>query len=330
MSSRERASFENPFLRLLYRSLSGQFDVKWFDWKTALLGNWNLLHLHWPEQIFRPSRRGLSVPVKYAFAWLFLLRIWWTRPAIVWTVHNNEPHESGGLLERRFLALLAGFVDKRVYMAPDAARSSEHSVIPHGVYEQSIPSEPPTIVTGRILFAGLIRPYKGVEELIAAFGGLTTVDVSLRLVGKPHTPEYGRAIASLCNQDARASCSLRFLPDAQLVVEVLESEIVVLPYRRMGNSGVLFFALGLNRPVLAPRSPTTEWLQACVGTEFIYLYDGVLNHAILDSALAWARSERPSAPDLSQFQWTRIGDQYSDVFRCALDQSKARSRGPAE
>ncbi|MBM4496700.1 hypothetical protein GS426_16765 [Rhodococcus hoagii] len=50
---------------------------------------------------------------------------------------------------------------------------------------------------GRLLNFGLIRPYKGVEELIDIVEKAPTSDVTLRIVGKPMTDELRQTIEAV-------------------------------------------------------------------------------------------------------------------------------------
>ena len=77
-----------------------------------------------------------------------------------------------------------------------------------------------------------------------------------------------------------------------LAREILESELVVLPFVEMTNSSSMILALSLDRPVLVPRLPVTEELAAEVGPGWVLIYDGELDAAALAGALAARREPR--------------------------------------
>ena len=58
--------------------------------------------------------------------------------------------------------------------------------------------------------------------------------------------------------------------------EVSESELVVLPYHQMHNSGSVLAALSLDRSVLVPDSEFNRSLAEEVGPGWVVTYDGDL------------------------------------------------------
>ncbi|MBM4515638.1 hypothetical protein GS432_01345 [Rhodococcus hoagii] len=66
------------------------------------------------------------------------------------------------------------------------------------------------------------------------------------------TDELRQTIEAVSQRCERVSSALGFAPDADLVREISMSEMVVLPYRFMHNSGAVLLALSLDRPVLVP------------------------------------------------------------------------------
>ena len=96
-----------------------------------------------------------------------------------------------------------------------------------------------------VLCFGLMRPYKGIDVLLDAWGqGIDGAE--LWLVGMPRMD-----IAAL---RARAPRSVRwvarYVDDAQLAACFRRAELVVLPYREAEQSGVLFTALAFGTPLL--------------------------------------------------------------------------------
>src|SRR5262249_55929097 len=105
-----------------------------------------------------------------------------------------------------------------------------------------------------VLFAGLIEPYKGLADLIAAFGPLAARRPAARLVvaGKPNEPfePYCRQLRALGLLD-RSVLDLRFLPEAELAAYLCAADVVALPYRETTASGLLFAARRFGCPVVA-------------------------------------------------------------------------------
>jgi glycosyltransferase involved in cell wall biosynthesis len=121
-------------------------------------------------------------------------------------------------------------------------------VIPHGAFAHlaELPSGPPPFQTDKrvVLFFGLLRPYKGIDVLLDAWREID--DAELWIVGMPRMD-----ISAL---RARAPASVRFqtrfLDDSELPAYFRRADLVVLPYREIEQSGVLFTALAFGKPLL--------------------------------------------------------------------------------
>ncbi len=121
-------------------------------------------------------------------------------------------------------------------------------VIAHGAFAHlsELPVPPPPFSTDKpvVLFFGLLRPYKGLDVLLEAWRGID--DAELWIVGMPRMD-----ISSL---RSRAPASVRFVPrfvaDAELPAYFARADLVVLPYREIEQSGVLFTALAFGKPLL--------------------------------------------------------------------------------
>lgn len=310
----------NPYLVQLVDSLPPSVVVQHFTWRQAILGSYDVFHLHWPEVRLRGTTPLRSLGRGVLFL-LLLLRIRAQGLAVVRTLHNVAPHEPPTVPQ----ALLLGLCDRWTTLtirlsdhvtAPIGLRSVR---IPHGHYRDWFRSfDVPEPVPGRLLHFGLVRRYKGVESLLAAFTGLADPSWSLRVVGKQIDPAVGDAIARAVGPDPRVSAADGYVDDAQLAAEIGESELVVLPAAGTGNSGSLLLALSLGRPVLVPRTPSTEALGAEVGDGWVRTYDGTLTAPVLAAALAQLRSAPPTgSPDLDAREWSSIGVEHALAYRDA-------------
>jgi hypothetical protein len=82
---------------------------------------------------------------------------------------------------------------------------------------------------------------------------------------------------------------------------------VVLPYRKILNSGAALHALARNKPVLAPRTGSLPELQQEVGEEWVRLFDGEIAREHIEAFLAALPLLTAPRPDLSAFEWTKVG-----------------------
>ena len=297
-----------------------EVEVLFFSWWRALLGRYDVLHVHWPELLVRDRRRIARLAKRRALDAL-LIRLRLLRVPIVWTAHNLEPHEPGPPAEQRSLERFHRAVTLVIRLNPTTQVDGPQPVVTilHGHYRaQFAEYEHPPTEPGRLLYFGIIRPYKGVDRLLDAFRALADPDVSLRVVGHPHAGQR-EIVEAATDVDPRITADLRFVEDAQLAEEFGRSEVVVLPYREnMHNSGVVLVALSLDRPVLVPRSPTNEALAAEVGPGWIVQYDGELGPQTLTAALAEVRA-RPglAGPRLEDRDWDVVGARHHDAYRRA-------------
>ena len=127
------------------------------------------------------------------------------------------------------------------------------AVIPHGAFEhltrvageQPLPEPLACVEKPVVLSFGLIRPYKGLDVLLDAWRE-ADLDAELWIVGMPRMD-----IAAL---RAAAPTSVRWIPrfvaDEHVAAYFRRADLVVLPYREIDQSGVLFTALAFGAPLV--------------------------------------------------------------------------------
>lgn len=110
-----------------------------------------------------------------------------------------------------------------------------------------------------ILFFGRIRPYKGIEHLLAAFQLLTSNNQAIyRLIiaGEPkkgsedYLHEIKQTIKNQFIQD-QVILRIQFIPDNDMELYLKAADVLVLPYKDIFQSGVLFLAYSYGLPVVA-------------------------------------------------------------------------------
>ena len=127
------------------------------------------------------------------------------------------------------------------------------SVIAHGAFdhltrvpdEKALPAKLAAVTKPVVLCFGLIRPYKGIDVLLDAWRAAAP-DAELWIVGMPRMD-----IAPLL---AATPPSVRWVPrfvaDDELAAYFRRADLVVLPYREIDQSGVLFTALAFGAPLV--------------------------------------------------------------------------------
>jgi glycosyltransferase involved in cell wall biosynthesis len=269
----------NPYVQLLAEGLRQPelgLDVRLEDnlsvgWVWAQRCAIDVLHLHWLELFFTFPSLGRSLK-----RWIsVMLGLWLARKSgvrLVYTLHNLEQHEGRRpRLTRWGLRLMLRLADAiHVHDAETAAvlarewrRARGVHVIAHGNYVGAYPN---TLTRAQAraqlglsddafvyLSLGRVRPYKGLDELIAAFGRLPVADATLLIAGEVQDPGYERVLQQLAAADRRVQLALAFVPEKALQVYLNACDVAVLPYRHVTTSGAAHLAFSFEVPIVAPR-----------------------------------------------------------------------------
>jgi glycosyltransferase involved in cell wall biosynthesis len=212
-----------------YRRLAASADVVHFQWVDVQQLDGPLLG--------RALRHGGSTP-------------------LVLTAHDVLPREprpgqtrAQRRLYERFDALVVHSEHGRARLIAEAGVEPQRvRVIPHGALTHLEDEEPAALVLQSelpvVLMPGLIRPYKGLDVLLDAWRGISGAE--LWVTGLPRMD-----ISDLrAGAPANVRFLTRFLSDGELVALMRRADLVVLPYREIDQSGVLFAALALAAPLL--------------------------------------------------------------------------------
>ena len=315
----------NPYTELLGRSLQDlpEVTVVNFSWTGALLGRYDVFHVHWPE-ILVDGRSPAKKAVRQLLTVMLLAKLGVKGVPMVRTVHNVGLPEGISRREKLLLHLIerrtALYI--RLNTHTEVSRKLPVITVPHADYRSWYARHAKrSTVPGQLGYVGLVRRYKGVESLVGAFAG-TAGDhpqLTLRVGGKPSTAALAATIEGLAGGDPRIELNLRQLSDSELVDVVTSSELMVLPYRFMHNSAGALTVLSLGRPVLMPDNEVNRSLRQEVGPGWVYLYQGDLTGETLTEALQAVRSDvRSAEPDLSGRGWDETGRLHLDAYRKAL------------
>jgi beta-1,4-mannosyltransferase len=319
MSPGEVEQNDNPFVPILIKALSPDITVRSFGWKRAFLSNYNVLHIHWPEHILRAGSRT-KVAVKCFLFIALLLRNKILGVSNMRNVHNLNPHESRGKLVQTTIGAWERSCRVSVFLSetsiPVSTKRREYVTILHGDYTpfvRSLDPKPAEPTPGRILMFGLIRRYKGVEQLISAFQALpSNSDRTLRIIGAAISPEYAAELSELAHGTEGIHLDFRTQNDLELVDEILRADVIVLPYQQVYNSGAALLALSLRRRLIVTDSQTMRGLQQEVGAGWVTCVDSWSGES-LSLALS-IEAPADDAPNLGKRHWSSIGAEYSTLY----------------
>ena len=314
----------NPYLTQLFAALNDDVDVEvsTFSWRRAVIGSFDVLHVHWPELLLRGRSRPRRL-IRRTLLLAVLLRIRLSRRVLVRTLHNLRPHEPGRWIERRLLALVDRWTTSFIALnteTPSPRVGAPVVVIPHGHYRDWFAGRfVPDAVPGRFGYLGIVRAYKGVDVLLEAFASVADPAATLRIVGASQDPELTHTIENAAIADPRVTARLEYVDDDAMAAEVGQMELVVLPYRQMHNSGAALLALSLGRPVLVPSNPVTEGLRAEVGDGWVHTFIDELDAKVLVRIHRQLPQALPAGvvPDLSRREWSMVGAAHVKVYRAA-------------
>lgn len=322
-----RSDRENPYLWLLEGALAeAGVESDRFSWSGAFRGRYDVLHVHWPEYLVRGAsrfdrgRRALLLGALVA-------RLRLGRRPVVRTVHNAQPHEAGGPIERWALRLLDRRTTAWIHLTPPAGGARPPAFYaPIGDYGAATAEHPRAeSEPGRLVFFGQVRRYKNVPELVRRVRELDDPAVHVDVLGAPSHVQLEQEVRAAAGDDPRVSLVLRHLEEGELVRAITCGRLVVLPYTRLLNSGALITALSLGRPVLVPETPSTLAIRDEVGEDWVLTYRGPLTAEVLRHATGRLSGELPAAaPDLSARAWPAVARQHVEAYRWALGRSPRR------
>ena len=193
-------------------------------------------------------------------------------------------------------------------------------VIPHGPYNHLVPRASGVVEPGtsplRLLYLGVVRPFKGVEDLVAAFSSLNRDQADkfrLSVVGETWEGWTAPNQAIACSPHADLIERVdRYVTDAELTAYFERADAVVLPYHRSSSSGPLHIAMSSGLPVIVTAvGGLVEAVQDYPGALLVPPRDRTaLRGALLE--LLERRGERYEDPH----SWQRT----VDTYRALIDQ----------
>lgn len=300
----------------------------------------DIIHLHW-IYIFC----NLHDNEKLRSLWLVLVTVrnclffkYRRGYKLVWTVHNTLSHQCNHpLIEKSLRWFLSRMCNDIIVMSEYSRkefvrmywRTKRVHIVPHGnyigVYSNQISSVDARHKLGIapnqqvLLHLGRVMRYKGISNLLAAFTQIKNPDVILLIAGACTEVELLAEIEQAAQKDPRIILRLEFIPDDDIQLYMNACNWVVLPYKKILNSGSALLALSFKRPVIVPSKGILTELITNSEDGFCYLRDRDLAATIIRAlntpSHQWEEMCNRAYTLAQKFDWSKIGEKLYQVYR---------------
>ena len=155
-------------------------------------------------------------------------------------------------------------ISKAELIATLGVSANKISVIPHGNFLHTLDIIPERQEAKNsleieqsarvILFFGHIKQVKGLDLMLAAMPGIvaSVQDARLLIAGRPWKSDFSTYEAQMARLgiEPYCRCHIGFVPDDQVATYFAAADLVVLPYRRIYQSGVILQAMSYGKAVV--------------------------------------------------------------------------------
>lgn len=165
----------------------------------------------------------------------------------------------------------------------------------------------------RFLFFGIIRAYKGIDELAAAFSDLVNEGESVHLTVAGEAWEDAESALRTIRNTGENNHEIisGYIPDDQVKDLFEQADVVVAPYRRASASGPINLAMAAGLPLVTTKVPALQ--EAC------HQYEGVFFAEIGDPIGLRDAMRRSMEKVGSHFDnphsWDANAGRYAEFFR---------------
>lgn len=217
----------------------------------------------------------------------------------------------------------------------NANLSSCISIIPHGnytpfiniQYDKQKSKEQLGIPNNRrvLLFFGMIKKVKGLEILLSALKGVINQypDVLLVIAGKPCENDFSayQKIIDENNLSEYILLHTKFIPQEDVEHYYCASDLVILPYKKIYQSGVLMMTLSYERPALVSDLPPLKEIILDNENGFLFKTENVsdltakLNIILSDEGLMEEIRVKGAELINTKYDWGEIGRQTKQAYQ---------------
>lgn len=286
---------ENRYIELLVGQLRAKgyriHPLDTFFSKCRHFRSIKLVHLNWFENI---DDRNFFVGIRsFLRKLIVLVVIRVSGKRLVWTMHNRVSHEKGFTIFTRAITRLLLRWSHRIviHTRQSEAILAAHGTkvlckavyLPHphfiGIYGDTHSAPGHETSRLRLLFTGMVKPYKNLELLIDTVAAFDD-GVQLTIAGKAVDEDYRQQVAVRVQHAGNVTLLPYFVPDGEMAALLAGADAVVLPYDLSSslNSGTAILAFSYGKTVICPEIGTVTDLGEYINETFHYRYTNAAEH----------------------------------------------------
>lgn len=255
---------------------------------AALFSRKTVLHYHWLE--FQGARALMGMPWK--LFWILMYKL--IGGKLIWTIHNEEPHDQKHLKMHHFLHKMMAKISNLLHVHCESATyimseklkcdKTKFRVVPHPFFPSKYIDKSEAIEhlkkrfnlnisskhTIALLF-GQISTYKQICELLEEYEG-DSDKIQFLIAGniKKGSEELEEKLIVLCHKNKNIHLVRKFITDSELPYFLNAADVCLFNYRKILTSGGLYMALSYGRPVIAPKLGCIAEFE---GNNNVYLFE---------------------------------------------------------
>lgn len=326
-------------VRVSYVDTSGLFAL------TRLILKYNktdVIHIHWIDSLVPLSTSRIKIWIKRLalIGDIYLIRI--INKKLIWTVHNKLSHSCrNAALELFARRLLAKYCDKVIIHSPRVKKElaelykikeNKMLVIPHGHYINSYENVVDMSTARKHLglpqecfvysCIGAIKKYKRYPELIETFKRLQDENIYLLIAGKPEDSQVVKAIQDEAKGLKNVKLMFEFISHEKVQHYLNASDVIVLPYNNILNSGAAILAMSFAKAVIAPR---LGCLPDVLDPQGVFFFDPLVPDSLFNAMKEASGSDLTSMGQcnfnkIKQYDWDFIAKKTFKAYQhCSID-----------
>ena len=208
-------------------------------------------------------------------------------------------------------------------------------IVPHGNYIPFIDIQKDKFVSREklgipknkkvLLFFGMIKKVKGLEILLKALVKVKEkhTDVLLLIAGKVWENDFGHYQEIIDKNNLQDFCLLhtKFIPDLDVAHYYCASDLVVLPYKKIYQSGVLIMTLSFGKPILVSNLSPIKEIITDNKNGFLFETENVesltkrINFILKDKMLLEKVGKEGYKLILTNYNWEGIGRKTKEAYQ---------------